>query len=355
MKKIVVITFLSIALLSFQTGCAAQRPLLSEESGLSGENTFPGESQNETFPGGVGNSSSETPGASSRDFEAIKARLSGYSNDLNELSVTDSYVLLHGQQYSGLEYWDSFYSDIQNLTPSELTMIQFTVEGDAILYYLNYDGSDFYMVTDYSRDAFSGDDDKYREDAYSCLKVFDTTVENGDYERTLILTDDKDLTLEQYKASAGAEAWDGFRTAYLTQISLGNKHAVLTGNETWHDVATSFDESSILINKRDIAAIQITNGATGEQLTVKEGEDFESILSLYRALDFQPDDSLDGRSGYSYFLRLFDADGNYLQAVTPYTDAVQIDGTLYDNSMNGTSIQLLQGLDALWKSWNNGQ
>ena len=106
MKKIVVITFLSIALLSFQTGCAAHRPLRSEESGLSDENTFPGESQNETFPGRVGNASSEMPGAASRDFEAIKARLSGYSNDLNELSETDSYVLLHGQQYSGLEYWE---------------------------------------------------------------------------------------------------------------------------------------------------------------------------------------------------------------------------------------------------------
>lgn len=343
MKKLTLLSLLFLCILTFQTGCVSQPPekssLPSEQSGQLLESTEPAQS-----------SVPATPDNSLRDLDTIKTSLAQYSNDLDELAESDSYVILHGQQYSGSRHWDSFYENVQNNIPDHLTLVQFTVEGDAILSYLDYDGKDFYMISDYSRDAFMGDEDKYQAAAYSCLKVFDHTRENGDFERLILLTDLNDLTLEQYESYSGPDIGTDLKLSTLALITLGNEHAVLSGEEAWHEVATTFDETSILASEDNIDKIEVIKGSTGESLTLNEGADFEDILSLYKAMDFQPYNGPESRSGYAYLLRLYDKDGVYLQTVMPYKDAVQINGTLYDSSMNGTAIQLLQKLASLWQN-----
>ena len=360
MKKLTLITILSTSLLLLQTGCARQpapESVLEEPlkgADISQDGTFSSAHKQLTTsesadPDG-NNNPSEAAGLLPRDLDSVSSCLTRYPNDFEELTAGDNYVIVHGRQYAGVELWESFYNNVRNGTPAELVLIQFTVEGDAILNYLNYDGIDFYLVNDYTRDAFAGDGKKYSEDIYPYLKVFDSTRENGDYERIILLTEDDGLSAREYLEKSGSETQTDFRTALVAEVFLGNEHAVLTGQEAWHDVGTSFDESSLLIPADRISKIEIQNGATGERLTMEEGDDFASIFGRYEALDIQPDDSLESRSGYAYLLRLYDADGNLLQSVIPYKDGVQIMGTLYDGSMNGTSTQLLQKLDALWTS-----
>ena len=55
-------------------------------------------------------------------------------------------------------------------------------------------------------------------------------------------------------------------------------------------------------------------------------EEKEQILEAYAALDIRPEEALQQRIGYSYRIQLLDADGNVLQNVTPYKDAVTLDG-----------------------------
>ena len=362
MKKTVVTTILVTAVLILQTGCANRpslenaftaEPLLEttdSQDASDSAGSSDGENQHtpETADPSAISSSPEESGIYPRDLETIKTSLSGYPDDPDELAATDSYVIMHGQQYSGAANWESFYRDVQNGNPAELVLIQFTVEGDAILSYLNYDGSDFYLVTDYSRDAFAGDSEKYREAAYPYLKIFDNTAENGDYERLLVLTVDENLSAQKYTEQQNSGTQGEFKTTLLAWVFLGNEHAVLTGTEAWHDVCTKFDESALLIPEDSVAKIEVLNGSTGERITLENGDAFQAILSRYKTLDIQPDESLASRSGYACLLRLFDAEGILLQTVIPYKDGVQINGTFYDGSMNGTSTQLLQKLASLF-------
>ena len=46
------------------------------------------------------------------------------------------------------------------------------------------------------------------------------------------------------------------------------------------------------------------------------------------------------------YTSLLDANGNVLQNVTPYKDAVTLDGEIYDGSMNQTTTALLLAVSA---------
>lgn len=101
--------------------------------------------------------------------EEIKDYLAQYPDSLQELSETECYVVLHGKEYSGREYLDSFMANVQTETADELVIVQFTVEGDPILIYLNYNAGNVYCVEDTSRDAWAGNGEKYFEKAYDSV------------------------------------------------------------------------------------------------------------------------------------------------------------------------------------------
>lgn len=72
-------------------------------------------------------------------------------------------------------------------------------------------------------------------------------------------------------------------------------------------------------------------------------------MEKYQALDFQPDTEMEFRVGYSYSLILRDAEGNQIQRVTPYNDAVIIDGEIYRCDMNSTASDLLLELSSIFE------
>lgn len=152
-----------------------------------------------------------------RDPESIKAHLSGYSNDYEELLYSEAYVVVHGKEEWGTGYLADFLEKVEQKKSAEMDIIQFTTEGDAIVYYLNYNGGDFYLVQDFSRDAFKGNGPSYEEWTFPYLKIFEVTGENGEKYREFYLTEDDSATLDEINAYDFGEEED-LKYLYLMTV-----------------------------------------------------------------------------------------------------------------------------------------
>ena len=135
----------------------------------------------------------------------VKEKLAAFPNDSTALAEEDIIVVLHGKKLD--EFWSS-----QNLLkmqqgyPSEVYFAHFTIEGDAIITYLQYDGNDFFVARDRSRDMYVDARNSYEEKHYPYLKDFTYSDSQGNFYRYLFLTNTGDITmgqLEEYWASGG--------------------------------------------------------------------------------------------------------------------------------------------------------
>lgn len=135
-----------------------------------------------------------------RDLEEIKGYLSGYPDSLQKLTEAECYVILHGTEHSGREYLDAFLENVNAGNPSELTIVQFTVEGDPIFLYLNADAENVYAVEDISRDKMGGSGEKYFE------KTFDSVwlareKDAGNYYISLYALQEQDMIVTVFTAA----------------------------------------------------------------------------------------------------------------------------------------------------------
>lgn len=124
-----------------------------------------------------------------RDLTEICIRFSKYPETSKELAQAGLVVNVHGVIKSGKEKLDAFLLNAQEGAAASVEFVQFTTEGEPVFYYIHYNGTDFYAVTDSSRDSFAAGIDTVKEYYYAYLKNFS---ENGKV--TLILTDTEDLT-----------------------------------------------------------------------------------------------------------------------------------------------------------------
>lgn len=135
-----------------------------------------------------------------RALEEIKDYLAQYPDSLEELSEAECYVVLHGQEYSGREYLDSFMGNVQAEVPDELVIAQFTEEGDPILTYLNYNAENVYRVEDVSRDAWAGNGEKYFEREYDSVWLSGEGDTEGNYWLSLYALWEEDMVVEEFSA-----------------------------------------------------------------------------------------------------------------------------------------------------------
>lgn len=115
---------------------------------------------------------------------------------------------------------------------------------------------------------------------------------------------------------------------------------------------TAFDENTVLVDVDQIFSITMVNGKTGEEKETSRlmsDNTMHELLEEYNALEFQPfDKETELRVGWQYCMRLYDADGNLLQIVTPCEDRIVLDGIIYDCSMNYSSHSLLQYMNYIF-------
>ena len=140
----------------------------------------------------------------SRNLEEIKEYLAQFPETLEKLQEASCYVVVHGTEKSGREYFNNFIENMSAGIPAELVYVQCTTEGDPVLTYLNADGEDVYCVTDVSRDKLAGNGDKYfgvwvtaekKEDGDTLLSLC-TTDEEG-RSLTLLVVETKDGQVDE--------------------------------------------------------------------------------------------------------------------------------------------------------------
>lgn len=125
-------------------------------------------------------------------FEIIKNELKAISETYNlEDGIKEGdFIVIHGKLNSDIKILNKFVEESSKGNPSEITIVQYTVEGDPIITQLVYDGESYYGVIDSTRDKFGSNE--YYTFEYLYLKNFN----EGDEEIYYLLNDDS-LTYDE--------------------------------------------------------------------------------------------------------------------------------------------------------------
>lgn len=110
-----------------------------------------------------------------RDTQAVKAELENLPDSLEELSETYDVCGLDDNNAVvgdwGMSFLASFLRAVESGEPGKLILARTTDEGDAILNYISYNGTDFYVMQDNSRDKFRGTGEAYTEEICDASRV----------------------------------------------------------------------------------------------------------------------------------------------------------------------------------------
>lgn len=135
-----------------------------------------------------------------RDTQAVKAELENLPDSLEELSETYDVCCLDYNNAIvgdfGMGYLASFLRAVEIGEPGKLILAGTTDEGDAILTYISYNGKDFYVMQDNSRDKFRGTGEAYTEEICDANQVREMIGEVQG------MTRDRELTREEQEQIA---------------------------------------------------------------------------------------------------------------------------------------------------------
>lgn len=141
------------------------------------------------------------------DFEIVKEKLSALpvsGEELKKLAGTENcpvpvYEISLTNNYEGeyvVEPEGNFRSLLEAGEAAEMLLLRYTVEGDLILDYLNFDGEKLFRINDCSRDKWGGDAERYTGYVYDSVWFTDRTDELGNTWETLYGLCDGDMVME---------------------------------------------------------------------------------------------------------------------------------------------------------------
>ncbi len=135
-----------------------------------------------------------------RDTQAVKAELENLPDSLEELSETYDVCCLDYNNAIvgdfGMGYLASFLRAVEIGEPGKLILAGTTVEGDAILTYISYNGKNFYVMQDNSRDKFRGTGEAYTEEICDASRVKEMIGEVQGMTRNRELTKEEQAQIE---------------------------------------------------------------------------------------------------------------------------------------------------------------
>lgn len=110
-----------------------------------------------------------------RDTQTAKERLQNLPGTYEELCKTwDVCVFDQNQEivsYNGMGCLADFLEAVEDGTPENVILAKKTGEGATVLTYISYNGSDFYVMEDTSREKENGDEDSYTEEICSYEQI----------------------------------------------------------------------------------------------------------------------------------------------------------------------------------------
>lgn len=104
-----------------------------------------------------------------KSFEEIKELLAAYPSDYESVLQSGCYVISGDEAVSGQDLYDQFAKNTDNGISDDITIVNFTAEGDPIYGYLYYDGDKFTYTMDISRDKYKGEYEDYMQFEYDYL------------------------------------------------------------------------------------------------------------------------------------------------------------------------------------------
>lgn len=135
-----------------------------------------------------------------RDTQAVKEELQSLPDSFEELC--QNYEVC-GLDYNnavvgdwGMGYLASFLQAVEVGEPGKLILAGTTVEGDAIVTYISYNGTDFYVMQDNSRDKFRGTGETYTEEICDASRVKEMIGEVQGMTRNRELTKEEQAQIE---------------------------------------------------------------------------------------------------------------------------------------------------------------
>lgn len=148
-----------------------------------------------------------------RDYDAILKKLVGYPSDYRELCKTDVCMEIQnqvtGEDADVLEQsrkiWQQFTDSVEQGTPAQIVIVQYTVEGDPVLTYLDYNGHNIYGITDSTRDHWAGSGCPYYGFTYQYLKAFSNAGWDDAAGQTWALVNREDVTMEELREAGNEE------------------------------------------------------------------------------------------------------------------------------------------------------
>lgn len=126
-------------------------------------------------------------------YAAMRAELEKIPEEYKaEDAVEDGHVVIvHGTMASDPSRFQEFIEETGKGVKKDLTLVQYTIEGDPILTRVNFDGAVYRGMEDSTRDKFG--EQGYREFEFRYLKLLE---DQG--RRLVILADDDTVTFDKY-------------------------------------------------------------------------------------------------------------------------------------------------------------
>lgn len=136
------------------------------------------------FGAGCNKKQSVGPGT---DMEAITEHLSLYSNDCEEhVKIEDLAVIYDNPDFVNLEPWYAFVKKVNAGEAAYVDMVDYTTEGDSIFYYVHFDGKEFFVVQDSTRDSYGTP--VILQEKYTYLQEFIEETEDGNQIYDVVLS-----------------------------------------------------------------------------------------------------------------------------------------------------------------------
>lgn len=124
----------------------------------------------------------------------IKKEINSISTDYNTI-IADAkyYCISYGVPCAGTEFFEKFKSDIENGSLDKFIMIQFTSNLDPVYYFIEYNGDNYHIVVDQTKDGY--DEEHGYIEAFGKYLRFETyKLDDGTVMEYGYLTDDENIT-----------------------------------------------------------------------------------------------------------------------------------------------------------------
>jgi len=129
------------------------------------------------------------------DLVAGEKRLKAYPSVLEELRQEDVLIVLQGELDTGVTLWNSFLQSIQEKEMASIDIVEFTMEGAPIITCICFDGQNFNILTDNSRDTYAGSEANISRGSYNYLNLLQT-----DGQTEVIMSQEAGLSVEQLRS-----------------------------------------------------------------------------------------------------------------------------------------------------------